>query len=68
MQEINKSIPKKTRNSIYFLTINSNILFKNDSESIDKFHKFEKAIDTIFSEQNIFDYVTFRDHTMITYL
>ena len=64
MQEISKTIPKKTRNSIYYLTINSNMLFKNDSDSIAQFHKFEKAVDTIFSENNIFDYVTFRDNTI----
>ena len=53
-------IPKpRSKNSIYYLTINSNVIFDGSPESVEKAKVFEHAIREMFSEEHLFDYVKF---------
>ena len=62
MQDLAKTIPKKIRNSLWYLTININTIFNpNDETSKQLFKKFENTIDYMFSEEHIFDYIIFQD-------
>src|SRR5690554_3941385 len=51
--------PRRSRNSIYYITINSNLPFKEDEESRENLRMFEEIINEIFSEDELFDYVRF---------
>ena len=49
MQDLAKTIPKKIRNSLWYLTININTIFNpNDETSKQLFKKFENIIEYVF--------------------
>ena len=60
----------RTKNSIYYITINSNVIFDGSQEAIEKAKKFEQAVRQIFSPEMVFDFVKFKypDYDNISYI
>ena len=53
---------KKSSNSIYYLTINTNRRFSNwSADTIEFYNQFNDIINYKFSEDHIFEFVTFKE-------